>query len=143
TDKFAWVIPFPKEPRVEKEEARLFEELHGYVESRLRDTGKDRDKDKDKDKDKDSKDGPSVNVLSRREVGSYDVAVVRENEAGALNRWLEAEGFQTLPNDAEDVLGFYRQKGYVFACLKVKDATPAADGTARLHPLRFSFQTGG
>ncbi len=84
-----------------------------------------------------------MEVLSRRTVGSYDVAVVRENQAGALNGWLEAEGYQSLPGDADDVIGFYRRKGYVFACVKVKDAGLGKDGTLDLHPLRFSFRTGG
>src|ERR1700685_1870953 len=35
TEQFAWVVPFPTEPKIEKEDARLFQELHGYVERRL------------------------------------------------------------------------------------------------------------
>lgn len=146
TDKFAWVIPFPKEPKVEKEDAKLFQELHNYVETQMYNSRAGKGNEKGKDKDKGSKGAPEerpVEVLSRRVVGSYDVAVVRENQAGALNRWLEAEGYQPLGSDAEDVIGFYRQKGYVFACVKVKDAMPTKDGSSALHPLRFTFQTGG
>src|SRR5437016_3752665 len=33
-DQFAWVIPFPSEPTIKDEDARLFEELHQYVEAR-------------------------------------------------------------------------------------------------------------
>jgi hypothetical protein len=140
-DKFACVIPFPQEPKVEKEDGRLFRELFDYVEAREPLARRERVKSESKDTKK--SDERPVEVLSRRDVGSYDVAVVRENEAGALNRWLAAEGFQPLPDDAEDVVGFYRRKGYVFACVKVKDATPGGDGTSPLHPLRFSFRTGG
>jgi hypothetical protein len=85
---------------------------------------------------------PPVEVLSRKVVGSYDVAVVRENQAGALNKWLSAEGYQTL-DDAEDVIGFYRGKGYVFSCIKVSQAELARERTVDSHPLRFSFKTGG
>jgi hypothetical protein len=34
-------------------------------------------------------------------VGSYDVAVVRENEQGTLNQWLDKEGYQQIDNGEE------------------------------------------
>jgi hypothetical protein len=145
TDRFAWVIPFPNEPRAEKENGQLFEELHTYVQHRLEQQSWRNKYAKGEKKLTESKkvDDRSVEVLSRRIVGTYDVAVVRENVAGALEKWLETEGFQAPPADSEDVIGFYRKKGYVFACVKVKDASSSTDGTLDLHPLRFSFQTGG
>ena len=145
TDQFAWVIPFPKEPKVEKEDARLFEELGYYVDfQRSRNKNNPRDeKAKDAKKAEERPNESPVEVLARKIVGSYDVAVVRENLAGALNRWLKEEHYQALPETAEDVIGFYRQKGYVFACVKVKDAVSGSDGNSDLHPLRFSFRTGG
>ena len=54
-------------------------------------------------------------------MGSYDVAIVKENTLGKLNGWLEENGYQPL-EDAEDVLKFYRDKGYVYACIRVSDA---------------------
>ena len=81
-------------------------------------------------------------MLSRQLVGSFDVAVVRENQAGALNGWLEENGYRPLEN-ADDVLDFYRDKNYVFACVKVDDAKLSEGSTVDLHPLRFSFATGG
>ena len=70
------------------------------------------------------------------------MAVVRENTAGALNNWLEEEGYQRI-EDGEDITDFYREKGYVFACIKVDNAQLQSDAPADLHPLRFSFLTGG
>jgi hypothetical protein len=136
---FGWVIPFPKEPKAAKEDAKLFEELFAYVAARHDQLRASMSK------------GPAtggvegsvgVEVLSRQTVGAFDVAVVREKQAGALNQWLEKEGFQTLVG-ADDIIGFYRDKGYVFACIKVTDAALSADKPVDLHPLRFSFQTGG
>src|SRR5262245_54126967 len=73
-EHFAWVIPFPNEPKVAKEAHSLFVELHFYVETRLwkrhlsERTGS-------KEKDKEKGDGPRpVKVLSRQVVGSYDIA---------------------------------------------------------------------
>src|SRR4051812_37787555 len=36
-----------------------------------------------------------------------------------------------------------RKKGYVFACVRVNDVARAKGAAADLHPLRFSFTTGG
>jgi hypothetical protein len=84
----------------------------------------------------------AVEVLSRKDVGSYDVAVVRENKSGALVDWLVENGYRK-PESAEDVIGSYRKKGYVFACVKVSDAARTKGAEASLHPLRFTFGTGG
>ncbi|MHC5040408.1 MAG: DUF2330 domain-containing protein [Planctomycetota bacterium] len=136
---FGWIIPFPNKPEVEKEDARLFKELFDYVQIR-------RPRKKGKGKLTDSKpagaEEEGVKVLSRKIVGSYDVAVVRETKAGTLNAWLEDAGYQTLKS-ADDVLGFYREKGYVYACIKVSDAALEEGKGADLHPLRFTFKTGG
>jgi len=139
---FGWVIPFPKEPEAAREDAKLFQELFAYVEARKRQLRQPK-----KSKGTGGMLGiearqEKVEVISRRIVGSYDVAVVREKQAGALNEWLDKEGFQTLES-ADDVIGFYREKGYVFACVKVKDAVLSKDKPVDLHPLRFSFETGG
>ncbi|MGD0092948.1 MAG: DUF2330 domain-containing protein, partial [Planctomycetota bacterium] len=111
-----WVVPFPQEPAVAKEDAQLFKELWDYVEARTQRVGKNAGRPAEA-KSADASLAAGVDVLSRKIVGSYDVAVVRENVAGALDQWLEKEGFQTLGRDAEDVIAFYRKKGYVFACL--------------------------
>lgn len=139
--QFAWIIPFPNKPDVTKEDPALFGELFKYVQ--------DRNKNKKfsgaggfKAAAPAVEEPKSVEVLSRQVVGTFDVAVVRENEQGGLNPWLEKEGFQRLDN-AEDVLEFYRAKKYVFACIKVSAESLGRDGSIESHPLRFTFQTGG
>jgi len=142
-ETFAWIIPFPTEPTIEKEDPRLFTELFDYVEARRASLYS-----KKKGSKFDGAEGEAVpldekvEVLSRKVVGSFDTAVIREKVAGALNEWLDKEGFQTLP-DAEDVVGFYRRKGYVFACIKVSQAEIDKDKVVESHPLRFTFKTGG
>ena len=143
-EKFAWVVPFPTEPTIAKEDPKLFGELFAYVDARKRSMHRKPKSSLFEGADGAKKAAPraAVDVLSRKVVGSFDTAVVRENVAGALNKWLEAEGFQPLP-DADDVLGFYRKKGYVFACIKVSTATLDRDLPVESHPLRFRFKTGG
>jgi len=140
TKSFGWVVPFPREPKAAKEDAKLFEELFNYVEARHEQLRANLSGGMATGKGEEGAGG--VEVLSRQTVGTFDVAVVREKEAGALNQWLEKEGFQTLAG-ADDILGFYRDKGYVFACVKVTDAALSADKPVDLHPLRFTFETGG
>jgi len=143
-DHFAWIIPLPSPPKTGKEDAKVFEELHRYVQARLA-AGGARPAAKLEGADGATKDAAApqaVEVISREVVGSYDVAVVREREAGALNMWLTDNGYQALEK-ADDIIGFYRNKGYVFACVKVADAELIKGSTVDLHPLRFSFETGG
>ncbi len=143
-DEFAWVIPFPNEPKVAKEDPKLFQELFNYVEARkyaLRQP-KSGGVGATDNKEDERPLAAAVEVLSRQIVGDFEVAVVRENEAGGLNPWLEKEGYQRL-EDADDVLEFYRDKKYVFACIKVSSKAAASQGTFESHPLRFTFDTGG
>ncbi|MHC4470123.1 MAG: DUF2330 domain-containing protein [Planctomycetota bacterium] len=137
---FAWVVPFPREPEVVKADAKLFGELFDYVQRRQRSLLKKGKKAEGVAAEAERKGG--VDVLSRRIVGTYDVAVVREREAGALNGWLSENGYRELEN-AEDVLAFYRRKSYVFACIKVSGAALEKKEPVDLHPLRFTFATGG
>ena len=81
---FGWVVPFPKPPRVHREDARLFRECFDYVEARR--FARDHKKKGTLSKAADGAERKGVHVIERKIVGSYDVAVVRETEAGALNR---------------------------------------------------------
>lgn len=143
-EHFAWVVPFPDQPQVAKEDPALFKELHEYVEARLRQLSARPATKSEGAEVPSTAERPQapVEVLSRKIVGAFDVAVVRESQPGALNGWLEKEGYQTL-SDADNVLDFYREKEYVYACIKVSDAQLSRDTPVDLHPLRFSFKTGG
>ena len=143
-DQFAWIIPLPSQPDVQPEDAALFAELFKYVETRRTRRSKHSSDTKSAavGAADASKESAGVTVLSRKTVGKFDVAVVREETAGMLNVWLEDEGFQTLP-DAEDVIGFYRKLGYVFTCIKVSETALGEGDQLDLHPLRFTFRTGG
>eukprot|EP00913_Durusdinium_trenchii_P035339 g33069.t1 len=140
-DSFAWIVPFPQQPKVRKADAKLFQEVFNYVEARRR-----RRSSKDgKTGSKGAERAPAaagVRVISRKVVGSYDVAIVQETKPDALNGWLKENGYQPLA-DAGDVLKFYREKKYVFACIKVDETQLKKSKVVDLHPLRFTFKTGG
>lgn len=140
--EFAWVVPFPTVPVIKQESAELFAELFKYVEQR-RFESRTKSRDEHAKGETAAKDTTAaVDVIKREVVGNYEIATVRENAAGKLNVWLVDNGYQRL-DGAEDVLEFYRRKGYVFACIKVSAAALTGDKAVDLHPLRFQFDTGG
>jgi hypothetical protein len=141
-DRFAWVVPLPNEPKIGKEDPKLFAELFSYVESRRHRPSKNSGAKSAEGEHAKAEGKEPVELLSRQTVGEFDISVVRENESGGLNPWLEKEGYQKLEN-ADDVLDFYRKKGYVYACVKVSSEALAKGGQIESHPLRFTFATGG
>lgn len=141
-DNFAWIVPFPNQPQTKKADPVLFQQLFDYVQYRLRFKKSDSAKRGGKFAGGGFMAGDAVDVLSREVVGSYDVAMVRENTPGTLNRWLEQQGYQPIP-DGEDVIEFYRKKAYVFACIKISEANLKAKRPVDIHPLHFTFKTGG
>jgi len=147
TDDFAWIIPFPNPPKTAKESAKLFDELRNYVRFRTAPPMPKSNKTGGFFGSAKSAAPPvaKVEVISRELVGAYEVAVVRENEANSLNAWLKENGYQPIPTKGAKVVAEYRAKNYVFACVKVRDTKLATSKTRRaeLHPLRFSFDTGG
>lgn len=143
-ENFAWVIPFPNPPETAKADAVLFEELFNYVDARLRTRryGNKKPGAKLDTLETNAEVDRKVEVIARETVGSFDVAVVREHTPDALNQWLSQNGYQPLTG-AEKTIAFYRESGFVFACIKVTDANLESTGKQDLHPLRFSFETGG
>ena len=138
---FAWIVPLPNAPKTGKEDPKLFEELHQYVQKR-RYRAKPRAS-KSAFGNAGGLETEAVKVISRKTVGNFDVAVVQEQQRGSLNAWLTTEGYQPIEG-GEDVIEWYRKKEYVFACVKVNEVKLAEGLTeADLHPLRFTFETGG
>ncbi|MEM7014608.1 MAG: DUF2330 domain-containing protein, partial [Verrucomicrobiota bacterium] len=144
-DEFGWVVPLPSVPETGEEDAKLFGELHKYVQARLAAQGGAKRKPGNKLENTDSEQaavGGEVEVISRETVGNFDVSIVKEQQAGSLNQWLEDNKYQPVER-GDEVIEWYRQKGYVFACMRVNDAELSNDRSVDLHPLRFSFKTGG
>lgn len=139
-EEFAWIVPLPTEPKIAEEDPELFRELFNYVEYRKRRPSSGIKSDLKSARSDGATNG--VEVIKREVVGNFEITTVRETAQGGLNPWLEQEGFQTLEN-AEDVLDFYRDKDYVYACIKIDSKVLATEKTIESHPLRFTFETGG
>ena len=142
-EQFAWVLPLPAEPKTSREDGAIFKELHDYVQFRRRPARPKASKGVFGGVDSLAENAaPKVEVLSRKIVGNYDVAVVREKLEGGLIEWLKANEYQ-VPEQAGELAAFYREKEYVFACVKVSEVALEKDAPVDLHPLRFSFSSGG
>lgn len=74
-----------------------------------------------------------VDVIGRDVVGGYDVSRLRAGDPGALDAWLDANGYE-LPPGAEPILGDYVDRGWRYVAIRL---APRSEG--RLRPLRVSF----
>jgi hypothetical protein len=84
--------------------------------------------------------GPAgVELLSRQQVGAYDVSVLSAERPGALLDWLDENGY-AFPEEGQPILDAYVQEGWYFVASRVLPGEAARlDGDVQ--PLWFSFET--
>lgn len=81
----------------------------------------------------------AVQVLDRRQVGSFEVTTLGADDAKALSEWLTSNGF-AVSTKAQGAIDSYIADGWVFVASKLKrDAS--SDKPVRPHPLAFTFPT--
>jgi hypothetical protein len=137
--EMAWLIPVPSQPQVQTADRALFDELDRlsapeivyHTERRggglfpgFGDAA-----------------GPplAVEVLERKQVGVYDVAVLAAGEGGGLLAWLQDEGF-SLPGVLEPAVAAYAAEGWTFVAMRLSpDVTPGEAIEAQ--PIWLSFQS--
>ena len=141
---FAWVVPVASRPKVEKGDPEIFRELAELtVESGPGAPGPPTAGLPGGDK--------TVQVLERRQVGVYDVAVLAAGDPNALTYWLRHNGY-ALPGNPAAVLQHYVRKRWLYVAMRIDprrtdEQSPSkgrssikkslAEGT--LHPLSLSF----
>lgn len=76
-----------------------------------------------------------VLLLGREQIGGYDVARLSADDPGALQRWLDANGYQA-PAGATPILQAYIDEGWKFVAVKLAADQPA---NGVLRPLRLAF----
>ncbi|MEA2125235.1 MAG: hypothetical protein QOI80_2017 [Solirubrobacteraceae bacterium] len=79
--------------------------------------------------------GRGVDVIGRDQIGGYDVSRLRADDAGALDDWLDENGY-TLPDGAEPILDDYVDEGWRYVAVQL-----AANSSGTLKPLAVSFDT--
>jgi len=136
-EDFAWIVPVPARPRVSaiKAEKSPFAEISLYTQLRARWGSRHKAP---------AGAGQKVQVLERKVVGVYDVAVLAAAEAKALSGWLNKHGY-AFPKDRADVLAHYTKKKWVYVAMRIDRKALGTDKvkalkTGELQPIRFTFQ---
>ena len=111
---FAWVIPVPSYPKVNKSSSALFEYFHDMTmpnvmhvtplffltaAGTLSSFG-------------------SVYMHERKQVGIYDISVLSTTNSSSLVKWLDDNGYK-MPRDAVGVMEFYRKKNWYFIAARI------------------------
>ncbi|MBK9944036.1 MAG: DUF2330 domain-containing protein [Kouleothrix sp.] len=79
--------------------------------------------------------GGGVVVLGREQIGGYDLARLSADDPGALQAWLDLNGYRAPPG-AGPIVQAYIAEGWKFVAVKLAAGQPA-DGA--LAPLRMAF----
>lgn len=133
---FAWVVPVPSRPQVKILHGALFHELARIVEPPppvrvyTPDGGA-------------RAPGPPhrrpVVLLERKTVGAYDVSILSATDGGALQQWLDRNGY-ALPTRARRPLAQYVHERWTFVACRVKQPANARGlQQGVLAPLSLTF----
>jgi hypothetical protein len=133
---FAWIVPVPSEPDVRAVDGDIFAEISEYTQQRgwwnaafyFRKHGIREEK---------------VEVLERKKVSVYDVAVLNAKDASVLISWLNENGF-SFPQKGRRILEEYIEKKWTFAALRIhpdeeKLWVEKSLNEGTLVPLKFTF----
>jgi|WetSurMetagenome_2_1015567.scaffolds.fasta_scaffold27742_2 hypothetical protein len=132
---FAWLVPLPAKPEVKAIDADKdpFAEISICTQIRER-YGIEGSR------------GPAettVEVLDRKVVGVYDIAVLAAKDPKALADWLGKNGY-AFPDKGRAVLEHYTKKDWVYAAMRIDPKHLGGDKAAKLRtgelqPIRFTF----
>ncbi len=81
---------------------------------------------------------PPVTVLSRQNIGPFDVANLSATDANALKTWLDENGFQIDPRTTE-ILAPNIEKNWTFVAIRVRPDQTDAQLQGDLAPLEIAF----
>jgi hypothetical protein len=131
----AWVVPVPSLPEVQAASPRWFKQLSALtqpnIETRVEYVTI-------VEVEKEVSEG--IELLSREEVGVYDVSILSASEPGALLDWLNDNGY-AFPEDGGPILDDYVEEGgwYFVAARVLPGESATLEGDVQ--PLWFSFDS--
>ncbi len=133
---FAWVVPVPTRPQVKILGGALFHELARIV-APPRPRRVSAPAGGAKVAMPISR--PLVTLLERKTVGAYDVSVLSATDGGALQQWLDRNGY-AMPTRARQSLAQYVRERWTFVACRVKQPAKARGlQQGVLAPLSLSF----
>jgi hypothetical protein len=136
----AWVVPVPSLPEVKTASAKWFEQLSDMTKPIVEHRTKTIYRKAGGEITVGEEVEVEVEVISRGEVGVYDVSILSADEPGALVGWLNENGY-AYPEEGEPLLDTYMEEGgwYFVAARVLPGKSDRLDGD--VHPLWFSFNT--
>jgi hypothetical protein len=148
-ERAAWIMPVPHRATVRLGDPELFDELHSVTAPVHRDRYHFWPQDGDWPLVTDG-DGagapppgagaaPPVGVVDRQRLGPFDVARLTATDPGALDGWLDANGF-TLPPRLEGALRPYVQKRWEYVAVKLAPQNAGEPLTGALDPIHLTFR---
>ena len=138
---FAWVVPTPSRPEVDKASSELFlslEELTRPPVNRQWDGY-------DLGGAMPAMEKSAVEVLETKEVGIYEIKVLAASKADALAKWLSENGYQ-FPEKGGYVLEDYIKNKWYYTAVKIRPEVVWKDVTEKLRtgqaaPLKLTFKS--
>lgn len=84
--------------------------------------------------------GAQVSILSRQELGPFDVVNLAANDADALKTWFDENGFNFAPQIAE-VMKPYVEQNWTFVAVRLQPGQSAQSLSGNLDPLWVTFDS--
>jgi len=147
--EFVWLVPTPSRPQISKVDAPIFHWLHNATAPKIR-YWFDADQkirgfyQGGKAATLGAPGGLDVDVLEEKQVGAYDIAVLRAGDAGDLLQWLRQNGYQITPK-LVPVVSDYVRRGWVFTAMRIntgyQDRVALRLREGVLQSLKFKFRT--
>jgi hypothetical protein len=136
----AWVVPVPSLPEVETASPEWFEQLSDMTKPTVEYRYVEIDPGGPETVVQTVAEDAGVELISREEVGVYDVSILSADKPGALVDWLNENGY-AYPEEGEPLLDAYMEEGgwYFVAARVLPGKSDRLDGD--VHPLWFSFNT--
>jgi len=131
----AWVVPLPSAPEVQPASPEWFVQLSELTKPEIvikevKGVGAGGDFGNTQQ---------GVEVISREQVGVYDISILESTDPNALLDWLDDNGY-AFPPEGQSILDAYVQQGWAFAAMRVHP-DEAANLDVEIHPIWFSFKS--
>ncbi|MBD3245282.1 MAG: DUF2330 domain-containing protein [Candidatus Moranbacteria bacterium] len=139
---FAWVIPTPSRPKVEKSSHELFTKLDQITQTKeMKASGSGNLFPARKVQDT----SKSVTVIESKKIDYYDVTVLEASDQDALYNWLNDNGYK-FPLKGREVVNQYIQKGWFFTAVKISNNNQKSLAQKELEaasatPLKLTFKS--
>lgn len=140
--EFAWLIPTPNKPEVERGSRTLFSEISDLI---YGDRNYDYYATGSLQVEEFSDVGSGVNVVEEKQIDYYDVTVLEATSGQDLLDWLNDNGY-TYPTEKQYILNDYVTAGWYFTAMKINAASLDRSVGKALHtgqavPVQLTFTT--